>query len=49
MTILSSEEAIGHLLVVDDDAGIRALLAERLGSYGYRISTASGVAEASST
>lgn len=38
-------ESIAHLLVVDDDAGIRLLLAERLGTYGYRVTTASGVAE----
>jgi two-component system OmpR family response regulator len=38
-------EAIAHLLVVDDDVGIRVLLAEQLGHYGYRVSTASGVAE----
>jgi two-component system, OmpR family, response regulator len=37
--------AIAHILVVDDDVGIRVLLAERLGGYGYRVSTASGVAE----
>lgn len=45
MKELSSEDSIAHLLVVDDDAGIRALLAERLGAYGYRVSIASGVAE----
>ena len=38
-------EAVAHLLVVDDDVGIRVLLAEQLGRYGYRVSTASGVAE----
>ena len=38
-------EAIAHLLVVDDDVGIRVLLAERLGAYGYRVTTAAGVAE----
>jgi two-component system OmpR family response regulator len=38
-------ESIAHLLVVDDDAGIRLLLAERLSAYGYRVTTASGVAE----
>lgn len=38
-------DTVAHLLVVDDDAGIRVLLAERLGAYGYRVTTASGVAE----
>ena len=38
-------ESIAHLLVVDDDVGIRLLLAERLGGYGYRVTTASGVPE----
>jgi two-component system OmpR family response regulator len=38
-------DALAHLLVVDDDAGIRVLLAERLGAYGYRVSTAASVAE----
>lgn len=38
-------EAIAHILVVDDDVGIRVLLAERLGAYGYRVTTAAGVAE----
>ncbi len=48
MEALSPEriaESIAHLLVVDDDAGIRLLLAERLGTYGYRVTTASGVPE----
>jgi two-component system OmpR family response regulator len=45
MDRLASSEAIAHLLVVDDDVGIRVLLAEQLGQYGYRVSTASGVAE----
>ncbi|MDH7640607.1 response regulator [Sphingomonas oryzagri] len=36
---------LAHLLVVDDDAGIRVLLAERLGAYGYRVTTAASVAE----
>jgi len=48
MEALSPEriaESIAHLLVVDDDAGIRLLLAERLGGYGYRVTTASGVPE----
>lgn len=48
MTAPSSDrapESIAHLLVVDDDVGIRLLLAERLGGYGYRVTTASGVAE----
>ncbi len=30
----------GHILVVDDDAEIRSLVAEYLGSQGYRVSTA---------
>jgi two-component system OmpR family response regulator len=38
-------DALAHLLVVDDDAGIRVLLAERLGAYGYQVSTAASVAE----
>ena len=38
-------DALAHLLVVDDDAGIRVLLAERLGAYGYRVSTAASVVE----
>jgi two-component system, OmpR family, response regulator len=38
-------DALAHLLVVDDDAGIRVLLAERLGAYGYRVTTAASVAE----
>lgn len=38
-------ETIAHLLVVDDDVGIRMLLADRLGAYGYRVTTASGVIE----
>jgi two-component system OmpR family response regulator len=42
---VSGVEAIAHLLVVDDDVGIRVLLAEQLGHYGYRVSTAAGVAE----
>jgi len=37
--------ALAHLLVVDDDAGIRVLLAERLGAYGYQVTTAASVAE----
>lgn len=41
----SPGETLAHLLVVDDDAGIRVLLAERLAAYGYRITTASNVAE----
>ncbi|HEY0270834.1 MAG TPA: response regulator [Sphingomonas sp.] len=41
----ASTEAIAHLLVVDDDVGIRVLLAEQLGHYGYRVSTAASVAE----
>ncbi len=48
MEALSPEriaEPIAHLLVVDDDAGIRLLLAERLSAYGYRVTTASGVPE----
>jgi two-component system, OmpR family, response regulator len=40
-----AEASLAHLLVVDDDAGIRVLLAERLGAYGYRVSTAASVAE----
>jgi len=36
---------LAHLLVVDDDAGIRVLLAERLGAYGYQVTTAASVAE----
>jgi len=36
---------LAHLLVVDDDAGIRVLLAERLGAYGYQVTTAGSVAE----
>lgn len=39
------EDTIAHLLIVDDDAGIRALLAERLSAYGYRVTTASGTTE----
>jgi two-component system OmpR family response regulator len=41
----TAADPIAHLLVVDDDVGIRVLLAERLGAYGYRVTTASGVAE----
>ena len=37
--------ALAHLLVVDDDAGIRVLLAERLGAYGYQVTAAGSVAE----
>jgi two-component system OmpR family response regulator len=37
--------ALAHLLVVDDDAGIRVLLAERLGAYGYQVTSAASVAE----
>jgi len=41
----SASDPIAHLLVVDDDVGIRLLLAERLSAYGYRVSTASAVPE----
>ena len=37
--------ALAHLRVVDDDAGIRVLLAERLGAYGYEVTAAASVAE----
>jgi two-component system OmpR family response regulator len=40
-----SASTLAHLLVVDDDAGIRVLLAERLGAYGYHVTTAASVAE----
>jgi len=33
-------DAQGHILVVDDDAEIRSLLAEYLAQHGYRVSTA---------
>jgi two-component system OmpR family response regulator len=39
------DNALAHLLVVDDDAGIRVLLAERLGAYGYHVTTAASVIE----
>jgi two-component system OmpR family response regulator len=47
MAVLPERTAatLAHLLVVDDDAGIRVLLAERLGAYGYRVTTAASVAE----
>ncbi len=41
----SRADALARLLVVDDDAGIRVLLAERLGAYGYHVTTAGSVAE----
>jgi two-component system OmpR family response regulator len=40
-----TSDALAHLLVVDDDAGIRVLLAERLGAYGYKVTAAASVAE----
>ncbi len=43
--MIVTKDAIAHLLVVDDDVGIRVLLAEQLGHYGYQVTTASGVAE----
>lgn len=36
---------LGHLLIVDDDKGIRTLLAKYLNESGYTISTASSVKE----
>ena len=36
----SAMETQGHILIVDDDAEIRSLLAEYLGQHGYKVSTA---------
>jgi two-component system phosphate regulon response regulator OmpR len=38
-----------HILVVDDDARLRALLSRYLGENGFRVTTADGAAEARST
>jgi len=42
-----SDIAPAHLLVVDDDARLRALLAKYLGDQGFRVSTAGDAEEAS--
>ncbi|MBV9394564.1 MAG: response regulator transcription factor [Methylobacteriaceae bacterium] len=41
-----AEEELAHLLVVDDDSRIRALLARYLTMQGYRITTAASAADA---
>jgi two-component system, OmpR family, phosphate regulon response regulator OmpR len=38
-----------HILVVDDDARLRALLSRYLGEHGFRVTMADGAAEARST
>ena len=44
--LATADEAATHLLVVDDDARIRALLSRFLRTRGYRVTTASSAAEA---
>lgn len=41
-----SAETAAHILVVDDDARLRALLKQYLGEHGFFVSTASNTAEA---